>query len=88
MSQDDVVATFPKMLSEFARLAVGLLVALFHQPLADFVLKQDRAVVAVARQKGLFLPDVPSARIGRNIYFSLGIFVVVYQLLHIWTLIR
>lgn len=74
------------MLLEFFRLAVGLLVALFHRPLADFIAEQDRAVVAIARRRGLLLPEVPSARICRNLYFCLGIFVAVYELLRIWTL--
>ncbi len=76
------------MILEFAKLALGLLVTLFHQPLADFITEQDRAVVAVARRRGWFLPDVPSARICRNLYFSMGIFIAFYELLRIWTLIR
>jgi hypothetical protein len=42
----------------------------------------------VARRRGLLLPDVPSARICRNLYFSVGIFVALYELLRIWTLMR
>lgn len=76
------------MILEFARLALGLLVALFHQPLADFITAQDRALVAAARSRGLTLPEVPSARICRNLYFSIGIFVSLYELLRIWILIR
>ena len=76
------------MILEFARLALGLLLALFHQPLADFITAQDRALVAVARRHGLPLPEVPSASICRNLYFSLGIFIAFYELLRIWTLIR
>ncbi len=76
------------MILEFARLALGLLVALFHQPLADFVTEQDRTLVAVARRRGLLLPDVPSARICHNFYFSVGIFVALYEVLRIWTLMR
>jgi len=76
------------MLLEFARLALGLLVALFHQPLADFIAEQDRALVAVARRRGLLLPGVPSAKTYRNLYFSVGIFVALYELLRIWVLIR
>jgi len=76
------------MILEFARLALGLLVALFHQLLADFITEQDRALVAAARSRGLRLPAVPSVRICRNLYFSIGIFVSLYELLRIWTLIR
>jgi len=76
------------MLLEIARLTLGLLVALFHQPLADFIAEQDRALVAVARRRGFPLPDVPSPRTCRNLYFSVGIFVALYELLRIWVLIR
>ena len=74
------------MLLEFARLALGLLMALFHQPLADFISEQDRALVNVARRRGWPLPEVPSAGVCRNLYFSVGIFVSLYELLRIWTL--
>jgi hypothetical protein len=76
------------MFIELARLAVGLLIAFFHQPLADFILEQDRAMVAVARRRGFPLPDVPSAKSGRNFYFGVGIFVALYELLRIWMLLR
>jgi hypothetical protein len=76
------------MVIEFTRLAVGLLIAFFHQPLADFILKQDRAMVAVARRRGFPLPDVPSPKSCRNFYFGVGIFVALYELLRIWTLLR
>lgn len=73
---------------EFTKLAVGLLVALFHQPLADFILEQDRAFVAVARRRGLPLPSTPSSKTGRNFYFAVGIFIAVYELLRIWMLLH
>ncbi len=76
------------MLLEFSRLALGLLVALFHQPLADFIAEQDRVLVAVARRRGWPLPEVPSAGACRNLYFSVGIFVSLYELLRIWNLTR
>ncbi len=76
------------MTIEFTRLAMGLLIALFHQPLADFILKQDRAMVAVARRRGFPLPNTPSTTSCRNFYFGVGIFVALYQLLRIWMLVR
>jgi hypothetical protein len=76
------------MMIEFTRLAVGLLIALFHQPLADFILKQDRAMVSVARRRGFPLPDVPSTKSCRNFYFGVGIFIALYELLRIWMLLR
>ncbi len=76
------------MILEVAKLVFGLLVALFHQPLADFITEQDRTLVAAARSRGLFLPAVPSPKVCRNLYFSVGIFVALYELLRIWTLMR
>ena len=88
MSEVPAAVKLLEMFLEFARLTLGLLVALFHQPLADFITAQDRAVVTVARSRGWPLPEVPSARICRNFYFSIGIFIALYELLRIWTLIR
>ena len=76
------------MTMELTRLAVGLLIALFHQPLADFILEQDRAMVAVARRCGFPLPDALPTQTCRNLYFSIGIFVAIYELLRIWMLLR
>lgn len=76
------------MMTELVRLAVGLLIAIFHQPLSDFILEQDRAFIAVARSRGLSLPPALSAKTGRNLYFSIGILVALYELLRIWTLLK
>ena len=76
------------MTIEFTRLAVGLLIALFHQPLADFILEQDRNFVAIARSRGFSLPSTPSEKAGRNFYFAVGIFVALYEMLRIWMLLR
>jgi len=88
LSEEPGAGNLLQMILEFARLVLGLLVALFHQPLADFITEQDRTLVAAARSRGLFLPGVPSTRICRNLYFSVGIFVALYELLRIWTLMR
>lgn len=76
------------MLIEVAKLALGLMIALFHRPLADWILEQDRQLVALARQRGVPLPGVPSAETARSFYFWVGIFVAVYEMLRIWTLYR
>ncbi len=72
------------MLLEFVKLAVGLAIALFHQPLADYILEQERTLVVLLRQRGLTVPGSLTQRMARNIYFSLGIFVASVQILHIW----
>ena len=81
-------ASLAELMIEFTRLAVGLLIAFFHQSLADFIVKQDRAMVAVARRRGFPLPDAPPAETCRTFDFCIGIFVALYQLARIWLLTR
>ncbi len=77
----------PSMLSiEMAKLALGLMIALFHRPLADWIVEQDRQLVSMARQRGVTLPSVPAAETARSLYFFIGIFVALFELLRIWTL--
>lgn len=72
------------MLTEITRLALGLLIALFHKPLADYIVAQDTALVSIARQRGVSLPEAPTQETGRNLYFCIGIFVATYELFRIW----
>ncbi len=76
------------MLVEITRLMVGLLIAMFHRPLADFILEQERQLVTVARSRGVPLPPAPTTETGRNLYFCMGIFVAMYELLRIWFLLH
>jgi hypothetical protein len=76
------------MAIELTKLALGLLILLFHRPIADFVLEQDRLLIVLFRQRGILLPATPAAETARNIYFGLGTFVAVYQLVHIWSGLR
>ena len=72
------------MLTEITRLALGLLIALFHKPLADYIVAQDTALVSLARQRGFNLPEAPTQETAHNLYFCVGIFVASYELLRIW----
>jgi hypothetical protein len=76
------------MLVEMTRLALGLMIAIFHRPLADWILEQDRQLVTIARSKGLPLPATPTTETARTIYFCIGIFVAIYEILRIWVLYR
>jgi hypothetical protein len=69
---------------EFTRLAIGLLLAYFHRQIADFIMEHERSLVILCRQRGLPVPAAPSTETGRNIYFCLGIFIVVFELARIW----
>lgn len=72
------------MALEFVRLSLGLVLAYFHRPIADYVIEQERSLVLLARQRGLPLPAAPSTEFGRNIYFCLGIFVVLFEAARIY----
>jgi hypothetical protein len=72
------------MAIELTRLAFGLLLLIFHRPIADYILEQERSLVVLFRQRGVPLPASPGNETVRNIYFVLGTFVVVYELARIW----
>jgi uncharacterized membrane protein (DUF485 family) len=76
------------MVVEFTRLGAGLLILLFHRPIADYILSQERALVAAFRQRGMALPAAPSTEMGRNIYFGIGMFVACFQMAKIWLALR
>jgi hypothetical protein len=81
-------ATMQLMMIEVTRLVLGLLIAGFHKPLADFIIEQDRALVVLAQSRGLSLPKAPTQETARNLYFGIGIFVAMYELVRIWMLMR
>jgi hypothetical protein len=72
------------MAVELTRMAIGLLILIFHRQIADYVQEQERALVVIFRQRGLPLPAVPTTETGHNIYFCLGTFVVLFQTARIW----
>jgi hypothetical protein len=74
------------MLLEVTRLALGLMIAIFHRPLADWILEQDRQLVLMARSRGVPLPAAPTTETARTLYFCIGIFVAIYEILRIWVL--
>jgi len=76
------------MAIETARLLLGLLLAALHRPIADFMLERERSLVLAFRERGMPLPAVPRAETVRNIYFSIGIFIVVIEMLRIYQLTR
>jgi hypothetical protein len=76
------------MNTEIYRLALGFLILIFHQPIADYLLEHERSLVVIFRQRGIPLPAAPTTETCRNIYFSLGAFVIFSQLIRIWLLLR
>jgi hypothetical protein len=73
---------------EWMRLGVGLLIVLFHRPIADWILLQEELMVATARSRGFPYPLPPRRETAHTFYFLTGMLVAVTQLARIWTLIR
>ena len=69
---------------EIARLLLGLMIAACHRRIADFILERERSLVLVFRQRGLPLPAAMSTGTAHNLYFGVGIFVVLVELLRIY----
>jgi hypothetical protein len=72
------------MVLELARLMMGLILAAFHRPVADFILAQDRAFAGLAQRGGIRLPAGLSAEASRNLFFCLGIVVALAQMARIY----
>ena len=73
---------------EIARLLLGLLIAALHRPIADFMFEREHSLVLAFRERGMPLPAVPKAETLRTIYFSIGIFMVVVEMLRIYQITR
>ncbi len=76
------------MVVEITRLVLGLLIALFHRPIADFVLMQERALVIAFRQRGVPLPAAPTTETARTVYFVIGILLAMFEIIRIWMLLH
>jgi hypothetical protein len=73
------------MVFETLRLLLGFLIAAFHCPIADWVMEHERVLVMAFRQRGIPAP-VLSAEGARNVYFGLGIFIILLEMARIWGL--
>jgi hypothetical protein len=68
---------------EVARLCLGLLIAGFHVPIADFILERERQLLLTLHRYGIEIPTILSRTSARNLYFSFGMMVVLIQLLRL-----
>jgi hypothetical protein len=73
---------------EFARLLLGLILAAYHRRIADFMVERERVLVVIARQHGLPLPAAIGTQTARNLYFGVGIFVALVELMRIYQIVR
>ena len=83
-----MTASIQLVLTEFSKLGVGIVIALFHRQIAEFIMFYERALVVQCRQRGLMVPELLTTEMACNIYFLLGIFTASYQMFRIWTLIH
>ena len=73
---------------EITRLVIGLAIAFFHRPIADFMLEQETSLVVLFRQRGLMVPSVPRRSTVHTLYFLTGISIALFEGARIWLLIR
>lgn len=73
---------------EITRLVIGLAIAFFHRPIADFMLEQETSLVVLFRQRGLAVPSVPRRSTVHTLYFLTGIGIALFEVVRIWLLIR
>jgi hypothetical protein len=76
------------MAIEIARLLLGLMIAACHRRIADFIMERERSLVLAFRAKGVPLPAALSTEAAHNLYFGVGIFVVLVELLRIYQMAR
>jgi len=72
------------MVVELTRLLLGVLIAVFHRPLACKVMQQERALDTYFRRRGVYLPEPPSDTTAQNLYFLIGIFICLFEAGRIW----
>jgi hypothetical protein len=76
------------VIMEFTRVLLGLVIALFHAPLADFLRKQDGALSATFREHGVPVPGALPERVSHDLFFVLGIAVALFSLARTWLTLR
>jgi hypothetical protein len=73
---------------DVTRLVIGLAIAFFYRPIADFMLEQETSLVVLFRQRGVVLPSVPRRSTVHTLYFLTGIGIALFEVARIWLLIR
>jgi hypothetical protein len=72
----------------FTRVLCGLAIALFHGQVADFLRKQDSALAAAFRERGLPMPDALPKQASHDLFFLFGIAITLFSLAQIWLTLR
>ena len=69
-------------------MGLGVGIALFHRPIADFMLQQERALAALFHARGLPRPPLPTENQSRNMYFAVGVMLALIETGRLWLMIR
>jgi hypothetical protein len=72
------------MVVEITRLVLGVLIAIFHRPLANTIMAKERTLDGYFRRRGISLPEPPSDAVAQNLYFGIGIFICLVEAGKIW----
>ena len=72
------------MIVEIARLLLGVMIAIFHRPLASMIMQHERALDGYFRSRGVELPAPPSDATAQNLYFVIGICIALIEAGRIW----
>ena len=72
------------MVVEVTRLLLGVLIAIFHKPLASLIMEQERALDTFFRRRGVNFPTPPSDATAQTLYFFIGIFLCLLEAGKIW----
>jgi hypothetical protein len=73
-----------EMVLEITRLLLGVVIAVFHRPLASMIMQHERALDGFFRSRGIQLPAPPSDATAQNMYFIIGIFIALIEAGRIW----
>jgi hypothetical protein len=76
------------MLIEFSRVLIGLTIALFHAPLADYLRKRDGELAAALYERGIDFPGGLPEEASRTLFFVFGIAIALFSLARVWFILR
>lgn len=76
------------MLIEFTRVLLGLAIALFHAPLANFLRERDCELADALRQRGIAFPGGLTEEASHTLFFVFGIAIALITLARIWLTLR
>ena len=60
------------------------MIAACHRRIADFIMERERSLVLTFRSRGVPVPAALATETARNLYFGVGIFVVLVEMLRLY----